>query len=219
MTAAPPPEPADPFVGGSGAYYHAYLLWDTAAHACSEFEQHKQTAQALSAVLFSCASVEAFFNELTAQAGQRQDEDAGKALSGALEEVEEARGSARLKFLITILLLTGEPADKGTQPYQDLAVLFRVRDEIVHSKPHRHKFTPDGIEAEPKKLLGTLHGMHLIEDPTQPPARSLFSAISTVALCKWAVETARAVMRYVVERIPDGTLSKLVRTAALGEAP
>ncbi len=153
----------------------------------------------------------AFFNDLAEHAGRHDDEAAAAALGGALETIEESRGTVRLKFLVAVLALTGKPADKGGQPYQDLTVLFRVRDEIVHCKPHGHRLTTGGVDAEPKKLLATLHSMKLIDDPTVRPIRSFFAAIGTVPFCKWAVGTARATMRHVVKRIPEGDLKAMVR--------
>ncbi|HXB53297.1 MAG TPA: hypothetical protein VN461_00810 [Vicinamibacteria bacterium] len=183
----------------------------------------------LSVILFSAMTVETLLNELTELASQHGPrEPQAKTLAEALEEVEESRGSIRLKLLIATIAL-GKPVEKGHEPYQSFDLLFKVRDAIVHLKPYRHTFTGTGIEAEPRGLLNALHARGLVPDPTVLPAQSFLSTVASAALCRWAVQTAREVVSNAVSLLPEGDLKKHVQflladvlgieRAALTEAP
>ena len=212
------PEAApDPFAGLTGHYFHAESLWSFAKKLAERFEKSEReedasrTPAGLSVILFAAMTVETFINELTelaAQEGRRDDRM--KALADALEEIEESRGSIRLKFL-TVGLALGTPIRKGEEPYQSFNLLFKVRDAVVHLRPYRHTFTETGVEAEPRRLLDELHRQRkLISDPTSRPAQSFLSMIATSALCYWSVNTASAAVSHVVKLLPEGDFKKRV---------
>jgi len=160
---------------------------------------------ALSVVLFAAMTVETFLNELGELASQegRRDERM-RALADSLEEVEDSRGSVRLK-LLTIGIALGHPIRKGEEPYQSFNLLFKVRDAIVHLKPYRHTFTETGVIVEPANLLDQLYRQRrLILDPAIRPAQSFLSQIATPAMCNWSVETAGRVLAHVVALLPEG---------------
>jgi hypothetical protein len=159
-------------------------------------------------ILFSAMTVETFLNELTELASQHGPrERQAKTLAEALEEVEESRGSIRLK-LLTATIALGKPVEKGHEPYQSFDLLFKVRDAIVHLKPYRHTFTGTGVEAEPRGLLNALHARGLVPDPTALPAQSFLSTVASAALCHWAIQTAREVVSHAVGLLPEGDLRR-----------
>jgi len=79
-------------------------------------------------------------------------------------------------------------------------------------KPHRTRFTGDGVETEPKKLLAQLHNRQLISDPEALPARAFPSHIATSALCTWAVRTASQVVSHIYGLLPEGDFKGHVRS-------
>src|SRR5215831_5796443 len=138
---------------------------------------------ALVAVLFSAATLEAFIMELALMA----ESDSAlfgrhkplQLLASILDETEASRGSIRLKFLLTKVVLGSETYDKGSQPYQDFDILFAVRDAIIHMKPEK-------ITGEPHKILQRLRANDLCEDVKPGVAASWLGQISTRGVARWA---------------------------------
>ena len=92
-------------------------------------------------------------------------------LASILDETEASRGSIRLKFLLTKVVLGSETYDKGSQPYQDFDILFAVRDAIIHMKPEK-------ITGEPHKILQRLRANDLCEAVKPGVAASWLGQIS-----------------------------------------
>lgn len=137
---------------------------------------------ALVAVLFSTASLEAFAMQLAlyahmAAATLSKPQYLG-ALGDVLDEVERFQGSVRLKYLIAKLLVSGQAYDKGAQPYQDLDLLFKIRDQIVHPKPEKIGHDPSVVKA--------LEAKGLVEKAKPRVYSSWFGRISTRAVARWA---------------------------------
>lgn len=137
---------------------------------------------ALVAILFSAATLEAFVMELALMA----ESDAAlfghtrlQSLAVVLEETENSRGSIRLKFLVSKVVLGGDTYDKGAQPYQDFDTLFAMRDAIIHMKPEK-------ITEEPHKILQRLRAKDLCEDAKPGVTVSWLSQVSTRAVARWA---------------------------------
>jgi hypothetical protein len=200
-----------------GNYMHAGALWAFAAKLAKRYEEaerdetpERQPA-ALSVLLFSAMAVESFLNELAMVALRHAaEEPLAAAVAGALDEAEDSRGSIRLKLWVATIAL-GQPIEKGAEPYQSFDLLFKVRDHIVHLKPHRQTVTAEGVEMEPKTLLKLLHARKLIADPTSLPARSFLEILTSASMCAWAVRSAATVVRHVADLIPDSKLGEEVR--------
>jgi hypothetical protein len=109
-------------------------------------------SDALVAILFSAAALEAFIMDLVVlAAGDSQlfGRTDLQALADILDETESSRGSIRLKFLLAKSILSGKPYEQGSLPYQDFDTLFTRRDAIIHMKPEK-------ITGEPPKILQRL---------------------------------------------------------------
>lgn len=160
---------------------------------------------ALIAILFSAATLEAFVMEL----GLMAESDSAlfghkplQSLAPVLNETETSRGSIRLKFLLAKVMLGGETYDKGAQPYQDFDTLFAMRDTIIHLKPEK-------IMGEPHKILQRLRAKDLCEDAESGVIASWLAQISTRAVARWAcnvvvemVETLKASLPAASEKTP-----------------
>jgi hypothetical protein len=95
----------------------------------------------VAAVLSAVAALEGTINELFADAidhpeGRAKELNAearnrlAKGYTGGVE-----RASVLEKFQMALLLAAREPFDKGLQPYQDAALLIKLRNALVHFEP------------------------------------------------------------------------------------
>jgi hypothetical protein len=202
-----------------GAYYHAGQLWATARGLAQKIAGEPRPAalshEALSVLLFSAISVETFLNELAYTAGLplHAGDPVATALASCLDEIEESRGSVRLKLKVAVLTLTGKPVPAGAQPYQDFDLLFRVRDAIVHLKSYQHVFENNTVIVEPGNLLRSLHSRGLIDNPDGFPTDSFLGKLTHPTLCAWAVDAAKDTITHVVDLMPSTTFGFMIRVA------
>jgi hypothetical protein len=126
--------PFNLYMFSSGVLFQvARTAYDRMSSAASDREGKQNDA--LVALLFSAATLESLVMELALLAGIIGEEPPLSSAAAIITEAEKAHGSAQLKFLLAKLALTGETYDKGAPPYQDFALLFDIRNAIVHLKP------------------------------------------------------------------------------------
>ncbi len=137
---------------------------------------------ALIAILFSAAALESLINEVALIAASRPSAAKRvpflRALGDVLVEAEKTRGSVRQKYLLTKHILPGKPYDRGSQPYQDFDLLFKIRDEVVHPKPEQY-------DNDPERITKPLETKKLIEPVTNVQI-TWMTRISTRAVALWA---------------------------------
>lgn len=186
--------------------YHIALARNAYRKYLKETPDHPAKYQALVAIVFSAASLEAFINELTQAAFKRQLEspEVIQSFASLLNEIEESRGSTRLKFQIGWATLTGKPYDKGKAPYQDFSNLIKLRDQIMHLKPQKEtEFTSvdDLVDNESFKLVSSLP-KNLLTGGDNPG--NWIEAISTKEVAKWACNTACEMVSSILDALPEG---------------
>jgi hypothetical protein len=150
---------------------------------------------ALVAVLFSAATLEAFMSQAVHAAEQWAHlHPRIKAFADFLAELDEREVGASLKakYNMAHWVLCGQPFDKGRSPYQDFDLLVDLRNLVIHLKP-------DSTAAErTKKLLRRLQSAHLIPVGLVPDLQTespdnrthwLHYACNPV-VAKWACTTA-----------------------------
>src|SRR5687768_13495795 len=88
-----------------------------------------QDDDALIAILFSAASLEALIGELevTARMYAKLNPALGKA-GDVLAEAEDGHMTVQGKYLLAGALFPGVALERGKQPYQDFALLMRLRN-------------------------------------------------------------------------------------------
>lgn len=173
-----------------------YISSAGALHATAKRAYHRAAQEgnhptetednSLAAVLLACATLEAYINEtfmLIHEMPQLLAEsERARTFTDILHEIEDSRGSTRLKYLMGLATLTGKPFRKGDYPYQDFEILFSIRDELMHHKlekisdePHRivKKLRSKGVCAEDNGVRRSWHGL-----------------VFTPATAKWACNTA-----------------------------
>ena len=161
---------------------------------------------ALTAVLFAAATLEAFIMELTLSAEMGTKLSRVPSLvapfASVLDEAESSRGSVRLKYLLAKAVLSGQPYEKGLQPYQDFDLLFTIRDAIVHYKPQK-------ITQDPHKIVAALAARGLCE-PEEPHVKSSWlHQITTRAVARWACNVVRDMVASLREHFPEDSEKSL----------
>lgn len=161
-----------------------------------EIEQHTQfvwgtikphEAYAMDAILSSVAFLEATVNELYADAaddshpsetmrriGEGYAMEMPKDIRGLLAglwDTNKFRMGARTleKYEIALKAAGGEEFDRGSQPYQDVAFLIKLRNALVHFEPVSHH---EG-DAEPTGLEQRLSGKFALNALAASPANPL----------------------------------------------
>jgi hypothetical protein len=153
---------------------------------------------ALVAILFAAATLEAFVMELAtiAQAdGTIFGNARMQALSTVLEEAEASRGSARLKYLLTKTMLTGASYNRGARPYQDFETLFTLRDAIVHLKPENAR--------DRERLLARLSRLGVLEELPPNQISSWVSQVATRAATRWAYNVVSDMVASIAADVGD----------------
>lgn len=168
-----------------------------------------ERGDSLVAVVFSVLSLEAFLNECVEaiHSDEFSTPEPGPTFAEILNEVDELRSSFTLRCQLARILLAGHPYDKGKAPYQDLALLVRLRNALVHFKPDNFRFDPnvgDFTQSRPK-VLKELASRGIVEAPREGDWSSWIVFIKP-PVSSWAIETAQAMMKSLTQMLPDSLL-------------
>lgn len=157
---------------------HTKFTWGT-------FKPHE--AYAMGAVLSSVAFLEAAVNELYADAaddshpseivrsiGEGYAMEMPKDVRGLLAGLwgtERFRMGARTleKYEIALRIAGAAGFDRGTQPYQDVALLIKLRNALIHFEPQSHHEGED----EPTRFEEKLSGKFSLNPLAAPPINPL----------------------------------------------
>lgn len=168
------------------------------------FKIHRQN-DAIVAIVFSALALEAFINEILylvedAQ-NDGQNEDFFQELIEAIKETGSQRKNTQEKFFLASKAL-GNPFNKGENPYQDFADLFRVRDCLVHLKPEDiMKINGEGVdEYIGRELCARLRNKNIFNNYTE--IQSITLLLSTAKAAKWACETTAKMVNCFLNKIP-----------------
>jgi hypothetical protein len=149
-------------------------------------------------VILAVVALEGFINELEVHAhlaSQGGSSVVAHTLSRALRVAEEERASTLLKINVAHLAMTGEFPDKGAQPYQDIELLFRLRNLLVHARPESVEFGEPGKEAEHPKIVRSFVSRGVIPAPNAGAVIAWQEYVIVPGVAAWAYNTAvRAVI-------------------------
>jgi hypothetical protein len=95
----------------------------------------REPDQAIVAVLFSAASVEAFVNDLMEVSAFTRNDEKSQLLHDVLSEAEDQKASVMMKLQLTCRILTGTRMDRGSRVFQDVELLFKLRNHLIHMRP------------------------------------------------------------------------------------
>jgi hypothetical protein len=166
-------------------------------------------------IILSTVALECFVNETVERLSYKNYRQPGVNLSVAaswLEFVESKKGNTLEKLEAFHLAFKGEKADRGGLPYQDLALLYQLRNELVHRKPEPFgDWDPnDKIkEYEPHRFVRLLSQRGIVTKPpgNSPPIWSQFVLQDKTA--KWAFNTAVSGVRYLQSMLPESSFAEI----------
>ena len=177
-----------------GTFLQAQAVYSLARRACDraiETQQGGRADDALTAVLLSAACLEAFVNELLAIAtGVTHKPDYLVALTDVLTEMERGRASVRSRLYTARFLLPGPSFVKGSQPYQDLDLLFAIRNHVLHLKPEMVPLT--GVSR--KGLYQRLLSQGVV--PQSEVRASTLSELQRIEVAMWACDVVVDVIEF-----------------------
>jgi len=150
---------------------------------------------ALAAVLFSAAALEAFINEIESLAEPVEHfpsppRTVTKFLEGA-RKLHRTRGETEAKYLLAAQTLGRRPYDKGGRVYEDFKYLFDLRNEILHRRPQEEFGTTTPSQLSYGKAFERLRSRNILADHhSDKRLLDALDIIATRAVAKWACETA-----------------------------
>lgn len=175
---------------GEGYFLHAEILHGIAVDAYRRARDKNVTHNdSFVAIVFAAVSIEAFVNQIIVNDGFGR-------LFGRNDIVVLARilkllardASIATKHEIIHLILTGDACTKGEQPYQDFNALIALRNWVAHMKPELF----NAIDATKH-----LENRQVLYPKTENVTESQFGRIGTVAVARWACDTAADVTQAI----------------------
>lgn len=154
---------------------------------------------AIAAILLSAATLESFIMEfaLLADSGAEsfgQFYPMLRKVADVIHEIEESRGSTRLKFILAKLIV-GSPFIKGAAPYQEFDFLLRLRDAVAHMKP-------EWVGLEPPNILRGLQARKLCAEEEPNTRASWLYLGATRATARWSCNVVADIVASFRHDIP-----------------
>ena len=183
------------------------------------------SSEAMPSIILSTVAFECFVNETIESLSNESYREPGVNLSVAaswLEFVESKKGSTLEKLEAFHLAFKGKKADRGSSPYQDISLLYQLRNELVHRKPEPFgDWDPNNKEKtyEPHRFVRLLSQKGIVTTPPAhlPPIWSQFVLHDRTA--KWAFNTAVSGVRYVQSLLPESGFAVITGFMANQIAP
>lgn len=200
-----------------GLFINSGMLFSTAQTASSRAASNDVSPgsnDALIAIVFAAAAVEASINEIAELASQPTIHGAPNpqeisSCAALLSEVEDSRGTTTLKYMMARAALTGTTYDKGSQPYQDFALLLDLRNALLHLKFDRiHNVKVNEVDVQHPRVIDRLRSRGLLAPTDKNTIASWVYLINTPVVAKWACGACSAMVKSLVACIPNSELKK-----------
>ena len=204
---------------GSGMFINAGPLFGRAqaaygrARKTSSEDRELGQMDALDAIVFAAVALEAFVNEAVELAAQlpppgTSNPPSVNSFATLLAEVERSHGSIQLKFMLAHQVFTGTTYDAGRLPYQDFALLVRLRNAIAHYRPEE-SVSASATQTAPKiaiqktpKFVAELRARKLASKESSTTLGSWLVVVSTVAVARWSCQSAAAMVLSLLDALP-----------------
>jgi hypothetical protein len=154
---------------------------------------------ALISVVFSVIALEAFVNEMTEHAQQMsayQPMVEGPEVilfAQVMGDAEEAHTRLESKLTLANWILSGRNVDRGSQPYQDLVLLMRLRNDLVHTKPNRlFVYGTTTNEEAHRELMVKFRDKNILANDKDTGSWTYLA--QTKAVAEWSCRTAAHVV-------------------------
>jgi hypothetical protein len=205
-----------------GMYVNAGSLYKNAVEVYRETSASmpiQARRSSLISIILATISTEAFINELHHLAHNQSDASAAgwvNALSEILNEAEKSRASIESKYQLAKFILTGQPFDRGSSPFQQFSLLVDLRNLIVHVRPQQALLKNDNGRyvwvSPPIMTRLQAAGIISVDDYIKQAASQnnaegviadVLAQVSTEAVAGWACITAATIVNAILDALPQ----------------
>ncbi|PNH82467.1 hypothetical protein [Vibrio diazotrophicus] len=186
-------------------YHHGHIL-----HLAKKAYERslEDSSEASVSIMLSAMTLECYINEFTHRVERHQKHDNSNVLSRLgflLSEYERNKNSLASKIELIHYVLNDEKVDKGSSLHQNITMLIKLRNALVHRKPE----STSDFGMDPEKVY-SLHPFvkffverKLIEKPSEkiPPIWSSYVNSPKVAL--WAYNTVVSQIEQIGTSLPE----------------
>ena len=189
----------------------AGVLFGIAIDAIREIKVHPHKGgqrSALVSIVFSVIALESFVNEMTEHAQNMAATQPAEVATFAqmMEEADDDHASLDFRLRLAHWILTGKMMDKGSQPYQDFALLIWLRNDLVHTRPN--KLFTYGVTTNEEvhaKLLNRFRDKKILAEEY---SASWTHLVQTKAVAEWSARTVAAVVNEICSGTSRSELQK-----------
>jgi hypothetical protein len=170
---------------------------------------------ALISVVFSVIALESFMNEMTDYAQDMTDYQPfvegpeAVLFAQVMGDAEESHARLESKFTLAKWILSGRNVDRGGQTYQDFALLTRLRNDLVHTKPNKpfiHGVTTN--EEAHGALLKRFKDKHILANDNVTGSWTYL--VQTKAVAEWSCRTAAHVVNDLCSAVPQNNFKTVL---------
>jgi hypothetical protein len=196
-----------------------------------EHDRHQQAA--LVSLVFAVVSLEAFVNEAVELAYMCLVSERAFIADGrvpkspeppvvslfAQEMAKKSTAPLLTRVHVAHRLLTGRRAGKKAQPFRDLALLLRLRNQLVHFRPNEiyadREVTAEMLSTSGNAVVEELRSEKVIATKVHG-LTSWTDWIETKAVAKWSCDIASRVVFDFISKVPSGGQWGLMLASAQG---
>ena len=169
-------------------------------------EAQTEPVKGLAVVPLSAAAFEAYVNDVgywARQVGQPQTDVwyFGELFAYA----EEARSSTLARAELFSRVFRGTPPDRGSKSWQDLKLLFGIRDALMHRRPETWEHDPEGATEAVKyhRVADELIRRRIASAPADSGPLPLTVTVAQPEVARWAFNTAARMVHEVTQLLPQ----------------
>lgn len=159
-------------------------------------------------IILSAASLETFVNEFPYLVGMTYKSTPSLEI---LKDINSERTSPLFRIRMMYFVLMLKQLDRGSQPFQDVSLLFSLRNMIIHREIESFEIPEEG-EAHPEKpnIVNQFVSRGIIKQPSNPVSGwSQYLLVQPVA--SWATTTVLKTFRWVHSLVRDEESKTLLK--------
>ena len=165
---------------------------------------------ALVSIVFSVIALEAFFNEITEIAEASGVDGIETLFAQVMGDAGEAHARLESRLSLANWILSGRNVNRGAQTYQNLVLLVRLRNDLVHTKPNGpfiHGVTTN--EEAHREMISKFRGKNILADNIHTGSWTYLA--QTKAVAEWSCRTAADVIAEMCPAIPGSNFQTILK--------
>ena len=124
-------------------------------------------------------------------------------------DAEEAHVRLESKFTLAKWIMAGRNVNRGGQPYQDFALLMRLRNDLVHTKPNKLFIYGEMTnERAHRELVTKFRAKNILANDAHTGSWTYLA--QTKAVAEWSCRTAAHVVDDLCSGISDSSFQKVL---------